>query len=185
MAFPVKPNPLLPAPTGTVHVIVTQFPHQGSRKRECVCMCMCCDVHRCGRVLLCSVLGNRAPGAGSGCRLTQQAASTSLHTQHRNQVVSAHEKTHKAWPGFQLAVSKLLLSFCLIQVALGWREPKKSCWRCRWGRAAPCVLQRELSCSCSSGQLRLLPGWWDPKPLGIWSPPRASSSQSPEHHGPL
>lgn len=39
MAFPENPNPL-PAPTGTVHVIIPQFPHQGSWKGS-----MCVRVH--------------------------------------------------------------------------------------------------------------------------------------------
>lgn len=73
MALPVNPNPLPAAsPDWDCACDRASVSPSGQLERECVCVCVRCDVHRWGRALLCSVLGSRAPGAGSGCRLTHR-----------------------------------------------------------------------------------------------------------------
>lgn len=125
-----------------------------------LCACVVTHTSTAGASPQCA--GNRAPGAGGDCRLTEQAASLSLCTQHRNWVVLAHEKTHEACPGFWQATSRHWLSFCVVQTAPGWRDPDKCCWE---RAAAPCAAAQAIPLAaalgdsvCSLGSGILTPG---------------------------
>lgn len=105
MAFPVNPNPLSAAsPDWDCACDCASVSPSGQLERECVCMCaLRCALAGQGASL--QRAGEQSPGSWKWLQTDTQAGSTSLRTQHRNQVVSACEKTHKARPGFRLAVS--------------------------------------------------------------------------------